>query len=65
MMKRNKVVALLSLMTLGLVGCEEAQIQYDGKLLPISVVEEIMADKLEVENPGLDLEVNIYEETED
>lgn len=50
-----------------IAGCtfEEDTIIYEGKELPISTVEEIIADKLEVENPDLDLEINIYEEEED
>lgn len=65
-MKMKKYAVLLVLLLLAvLAGCEESKINYEGKLLPISQVEEIIADKFEVENPDLDLEVDIYEETED
>ena len=45
--------------------CEERKIYYEGKLRPVSDVEEIIADQLEVENPNLDLDVNISEESND
>ncbi|WP_332648822.1 hypothetical protein [Lysinibacillus sp. 54212] len=48
-----------------LAGCEEDTIIYEGEEKPVSVVEEIISDKLEVENPELDLDVNITEDTED
>lgn len=38
------------------------EIKYKGKLRPITEVEEIIADELEVENPDMDIEVNISEE---
>lgn len=47
-----------------LTGCSERMITYDGTERPESEVEEIIADKLEVENPQLDIEVNIGEETD-
>jgi hypothetical protein len=67
--KLKKLLILLTLLLASLVlaACEfeEEQINYDGQLRPLSQVEEIIADKLEVENPELDLEVSIFEETED
>jgi hypothetical protein len=65
--KLKKLVILLTLLLVALLlaACEESQINYDGQLRPMSEVEEIIADKLEVENPQLDLEVSIFEETED
>jgi len=56
-------VALLLVVILA--GCEERKIYYEGKLRPVSDVEEIIADQLEVENPNLDLDVNISEESDD
>lgn len=47
-----------------LSGCAEQKITYEGKLRPISEVQEIISDKLEVENPNLDLEVNIQKEVD-
>jgi hypothetical protein len=65
----KKLFILLTLLSLSILlsACEfeEDQIIYDGQLRPLSQVEEIIADKLEVENPELDLEVSIFEETED
>lgn len=63
-MKRKGILAL-GLLTVGLVGCAPSTIVYEGKERPTDEVQEIIADKLEVENPGLDLEVSIYEESED
>jgi hypothetical protein len=50
--------ALLLVATI-LTGCTPTTLQYDGVQRSEFEVEEILADKLEVENPGLDLEVNI------
>lgn len=62
----KKIFALLGLLSVFvLAGCEEEMIEYEGELRPESEVEEMIADKLEVENPSLDLEVNIFEEQED
>jgi hypothetical protein len=63
-MKKYSVLVVVLLLAV-LAGCEESKINYEGKKLPVSQVEEIIADKLEVENPDFDLEVDIYEETED
>jgi hypothetical protein len=67
----GKVFILLTLLAVSLLisACsgefQEDQINYDGQLRPVSQVEEIIADKLEVENPELDLEISIFEESED
>jgi hypothetical protein len=58
-------LAASSALLFSLSGCEPSPIIYDGQERSVTEVEEIIADKLEVENPGLDLEVNIYEESED
>lgn len=58
-------VVVLVATLLSLVGCEEGTVIYKGIERPVSEVEEIIADELEVENPSLDLEVSIYEESED
>lgn len=63
MKKTVLIIAALSAITLA--GCSEGEIVYKGKLMPVSDAQEIMADELEVENPDLDLEVQIYEESED
>jgi hypothetical protein len=63
----KKILGLILIFSLVgvLAGCQERLIRYEGEIRPESEVEEIIADKLEVENPELDLEVNISEETED
>lgn len=42
-----------------LAGCEEETIVYEGVERPESEVAEIISDKLEVENPNLDIEVTV------
>lgn len=65
-MKKILVLMLLfGAAILSACSMQEAELNYDGKLRPVSEVEEIIADKLEVENPDLDLEISIYEESED
>ncbi|MGE7650504.1 lipoprotein [Peribacillus frigoritolerans] len=59
----KKLIFGIGVLTL-LTGCSERMITYDGIERPESEVEEIIADKLEVENPNLDIEVNIGEETD-
>ena len=54
-------VALLFVVFL-LVGCDEGTVVYKGKERPVAEVEEIIADELEVENPGEDLGVDIFAE---
>lgn len=65
MKKKIGVLLLGFIAVLGLVGCEEQEIIYQDKLRPVSQVEEIISDQLEIENPELDLEVNISQEVED
>lgn len=68
MFRKVKITGMISFGILAsamLVGCSDNEIMYDGKLQNETVVEEIIADKLEVDNPEQDLEVNIYVETED
>ena len=55
----------LLMVLIGFSGGTETEIYYKNQLRPISQVEEIIADELEIENPELDLEVNIREEIED
>lgn len=48
-----------------LAGCgDPVMIVYKGVEMPIDEAEERIADELEVENPNLDLEVDIFEETD-
>jgi ABC-type glycerol-3-phosphate transport system substrate-binding protein len=55
---------ILILAAVLLTGCSEDTYIYGERELKESVVEEIIADKLEVENPGLDIEVDVYQEAE-
>lgn len=48
-----------------LAGCSESRVVYKGKEMPVSEAQERIADELEVENPDRDLEVQIYEESDD
>lgn len=59
-----KKVGLVLLVTVGLVGCAPSQLNFEGKKRSISEIEDIISDRLESENPGLDLEVSIVEEFE-
>lgn len=60
-------LVLVASVLLSLSGCnmKEQTIVYQGKERPVSEVEEIISDQIEVENPELDLEVSIIEEQED
>lgn len=64
-MTKSGIFGVLLLGAVVLSGCEEADIMYEGKLMKESEAEELIADKLEVDNPELDLEVNIYPEEEE
>lgn len=48
-----------------LAGCGLKEIQYEGKTMPVEDVEEIVENKLELENPHLDINVDISEELDD
>lgn len=62
---KKVLVLLMVIAVFWLAGCEESELYYDGKLRPESEVEGIMADQLEIENPSMDLEIDIYQESED
>lgn len=64
-MRRLLIVVLLLSFVAIVNGCSRVDMVYDGKVRPISEVEEIIADKLEVENPDLDLKVSITSEVDD
>lgn len=64
-MKKTFLLAIAVIIAALTSGCAPSTMIYEGKEQPTTDVEEIIADKLEVENPSLDLEVNISEETED
>lgn len=64
-MKKLIIIGTGLTMASFLAGCQEQQINYEGNLMPESEAEERIADQLEVENPELDLEVNIAPESDD
>lgn len=64
-MKKKILIAAAALAVLAGCEYEEETVIYQEKERPVSTVEEIIADQLEVENPELDLEVDIMEEQED
>jgi PBP1b-binding outer membrane lipoprotein LpoB len=61
----KKRVAAAGLLVVLLSGCSEMELEYKGEVRSEYEVEEIIADELEVDNPNLDLEVNIYTESDD
>lgn len=64
MKKKMALLVGVTAFSVILIGCEEREIYYKGQLRPVSQVEEILSDELEIENPELDFEVGIYEEIE-
>lgn len=61
------VAASLGLVVGTMAACEleETQYNFNKKSYSESQLEEHLADVLEVENSGLDIEVNIYQESDD
>lgn len=49
----------------GCTGLSEPAIQFEGEQQPVSRVENIMADQIEVENPDLDVRVQLMINDED
>lgn len=64
-MKKLIIIGTGMTMATLLAGCQEPTITYEGKEIPASEAEERIEDQLEVENPEMDLEVNIAPESED
>lgn len=64
-MKKFILAGCISLGTAALAGCGEGTINYQGEQMPVSEAEERIADQLEVENPDMDLELGIYQESDD
>lgn len=63
-MKKGLVgVLLIGALIMG--ACADTEIMYEGEMMRKSEVGERLADKLEVENPDLDLEIQIYEESDE
>ena len=64
----KKILVIISMMSVSIVlaSCGgERTITYKDEQMPMSDAEEKIADELEVENPDLDLELSITEETDD
>jgi hypothetical protein len=60
----KKIILVLGVMAI-LGGCAKPlEIQYKGKIRSEETVEEMLEDRLESENPNLDIEVDVYEETD-
>ncbi|MFC2948558.1 hypothetical protein [Virgibacillus sediminis] len=62
-MKKKIIVSAMAGVVL--TGCSNPAIVYKGEEMPTSEASERIADELEVENPGLDLEVSIQQETDE
>lgn len=67
MKKKAKRMAVVTLLvgTATLSACTPPTMQYNGKEQRVEDIEEIIADQLEVENPNMDIEVSIIEQTDD
>jgi hypothetical protein len=64
MVKHRLIVPLVVLGTLLLTGCEETKLTYKGKQYPVSQLEEIIENELELENPDYDLDVNVMQDSD-
>jgi hypothetical protein len=69
-MHRSKAAFIILLMlgfVIALQACsiEESEYMFNGKVYKESVLEEHLSDLIELENPELDIEVNISEEVDD
>lgn len=64
-MKRLIALTLLAMLALTLTACSPDPIQYQGRMTPQVDVEDILGDQLEVENPGLDIDVDVIVNTEE
>lgn len=65
MRKKAIIGILMGLSVATLAGCEEPTYIYDGKEYKESVLEDVLSDTLEVENPELDIDLDIMTETEE
>jgi ABC-type glycerol-3-phosphate transport system substrate-binding protein len=66
MLKRILVLLVCSGAAAILAACTgQEAIQYENKQQPVETIEEIISDKLEVENPDLDITVTITTTNED
>lgn len=65
MRKRMSAVIVGALAVVTLVGCEPTTLMYNDKEYDTDTLGEVLEDTIEAQNPELDLEVEIYVETED
>lgn len=66
-MKRLLIIVSGLIISIALHGCSgfsEPAIKYENHIQKVSTVENILADKLEVENPDLDIDVQIQTQDE-
>lgn len=68
-MSINKLIWVMCIMVgLALLllasGCGPERLIFEGKERPVHEIEDIISDRLEAENPGYDLDADVYEETE-
>lgn len=66
-MKRGNILKAVPLL-LGLsllAACEQEPIIFEGEERPVHEVEDILGDRIESENPGRDIDVDVYEESDD
>jgi hypothetical protein len=63
--KRAAIIVAGILVSIGLQGCSSLPaIKYQGKERPVEEVEEMLSDYLESENPDLEFNVSITQDTE-
>lgn len=59
-----KPMVVITGLSLFLVACEERNLIYQEEERPLYEVEEIIESNLEIENPTVDLDVSITEDTD-
>lgn len=64
-MKKMVAAIFLTLLTASLVGCGPSTLVFEGKERPVEEIQDILSDRLEAENPGMDLEIDVYSESDD
>lgn len=64
-MKKGIVLFITVVIALILVGCEPVDLMYKDKVYDKEDLAELIEDELELENRDIDLEVEIYVETEE
>ena len=60
----KRAIPLLLAVSL-LAACEEEPIIFEGEERPVHEVEDILGDRIESENPGRDIDVDVYEEADE